>query len=295
MRQDRVGIAWGRHLDLCALIDRHCRPSQRSSLAKVIEVTFGEHARGTGRVRLSECREHCLARVEQIRRLWHAYNTGDGIALPIGPTLYAPDNPNQYGRAGCLGPVSSTFCPVLDRDRRACRVAPRLHLSASSRNGEERSKEGGSRSALKNPLSIYAAVVLLAGLALFRLYTVIGTTDTVRPIQLGRPALLLCAATWLRVQPRFAKWVIAAYFAVGAVKQAIVLPTFAGAALDVLRRPFSVGVAAWLAYALLGDADRGAGPIGNATHTGIRSSRHRRSSGNAEDGAEDRTGGPPAT
>jgi hypothetical protein len=104
---------------------------------------------------------------------------------------------------------------------------------------------------VKRPLTIYAAVVLLVGLGVSRLYTTLGIEGSFRLSQIILPVLMLSAALWLWVHPKSARWIVAAYFAAGAVKQAIVLPAFAGSGLDILRRPFSLGIAAWLAFTLL--------------------------------------------
>jgi hypothetical protein len=95
IRQSEVGLAWGRHLDLCHVIESEGDLTHRISLAKAIELTFGEKPaldRPAARVAGEERARRCTAMAEQILRLWSAYHDGDGIALYGTRTLFHPEN-----------------------------------------------------------------------------------------------------------------------------------------------------------------------------------------------------------
>jgi hypothetical protein len=103
---------------------------------------------------------------------------------------------------------------------------------------------------VKRPLQDYAAIALLIGLGVSRLWTTTGTASSFRAVQFIQPALMLSGAVWMGIHPKSARWVVGAYFAAGAIKQVIVFPSFAGSTLDLIRRPFSMSIAAWLAWTL---------------------------------------------
>jgi hypothetical protein len=95
IRQDHVGMSWGTHIDLCDIIMREGDLTHRISLAKAIELSFGEKPalnRPAGRISGAERIRRCATTVEQIQRLWTAFHTGDGIALYGTRTLFHPEN-----------------------------------------------------------------------------------------------------------------------------------------------------------------------------------------------------------
>src|SRR5581483_4078326 len=104
---------------------------------------------------------------------------------------------------------------------------------------------------MKRPLQIYVAITLLLGLGLSRLWMIIGAVSVLHAGQLAQPVLMLSGALWMMIHPRSARWVVGLYFAAGALKEAFVFPTFSGSTMDLIRRPFSMVVAAWLAWTLL--------------------------------------------
>jgi hypothetical protein len=95
IRQSQVGLAWGTHTDLCDVIESEGDLTHRISLAKAIELTFGEKVglcRQAGRVPSEERVRRCNANAKQILGLWSAYHEGDGIALYGARTLFHPEN-----------------------------------------------------------------------------------------------------------------------------------------------------------------------------------------------------------
>lgn len=101
IERGHVSLAWGRHIDLCALIESERRLTHRISLAKAVKYTFGEEvrARPSGRSRKlapDERIQRANTSAGRIMRLWRAYRSGDGLSLQGGPTLFHPDNAQKY-------------------------------------------------------------------------------------------------------------------------------------------------------------------------------------------------------
>lgn len=96
-----VGLAWGRHIDLCALIESERRLTHRISLAQAIKYTFGEEvraepARRSRKLAPDDRIQRANTSASRIMRLWRAYWSGDGLSLQGGPTLFHPDNAQKY-------------------------------------------------------------------------------------------------------------------------------------------------------------------------------------------------------
>lgn len=99
IRREQVGLAWGRHIDLCAVIESERRLTHRISLAKAVQFTFGEEVqvRRPGRRTAADERiRRCDTAAAQIMRLWRAYHAGDGLSLQGGPTLFHAENPHRF-------------------------------------------------------------------------------------------------------------------------------------------------------------------------------------------------------
>jgi hypothetical protein len=101
---------------------------------------------------------------------------------------------------------------------------------------------------MKRPLQDYAAIALLIGLGVSRLWTTIGTVSSFRAVQFIQPVLMLSGALWMAIHPKSARWAVGIYFAAGAIRQATVFPAFSGSTWDLIRRPFSLSIAVWLAW-----------------------------------------------
>ena len=99
--REHVGLAWGRHIDLCAVIESERRLTHRISLAKAVKCTFGDDAGPPSPDRprkpaLGERIQRAHTAAERIMRLWRAYRSGDGLSLQGGPTLFHPGNAQKY-------------------------------------------------------------------------------------------------------------------------------------------------------------------------------------------------------
>ncbi|MES2692521.1 MAG: hypothetical protein V4773_03540 [Verrucomicrobiota bacterium] len=95
IRRDAVGLAWGTHIDLCAIIEAERRLTHRISLAKAIKLTFGEEVRERRALKKIAAEERIRrgrVTVDQVMKLWSAYRHGDGLSLQGGPVLFHPDN-----------------------------------------------------------------------------------------------------------------------------------------------------------------------------------------------------------
>lgn len=104
---------------------------------------------------------------------------------------------------------------------------------------------------MRRTFAVTSACVLLLGKSMALAYAALGTASTIHLRLLWQPLLFLAAAIWLYFHPKTARWVVGAFLAYATVKEAIVFPTFTGSSLDVIRRPFSMAVGAWLTWALL--------------------------------------------
>ena len=104
---------------------------------------------------------------------------------------------------------------------------------------------------MKRPLALYAAPVMLFGKSVALGSVLIGSAADHQLRLFGQPLLFLTGALWLYFQPKWARWIAGAFFLYAALRTCFVLPTFQGSTLDLVRRPFSLAVAAWFAYALL--------------------------------------------
>ena len=106
---------------------------------------------------------------------------------------------------------------------------------------------------MKRPLALYAAPVMLLGKSATLLGMHFAAADHFRGSMFVQPLVYCIAAVWLYFYPRSARWLVGTFFIYAALREAIVLPTFQGTALDLVRRPISFLVAVWFAYTLLGD------------------------------------------
>lgn len=102
---------------------------------------------------------------------------------------------------------------------------------------------------MKRGLVITAATVLLVAKGATLLYMRVGTSEPLRPVLLLPPGLYFGAAIWLWLQPRLARWAVGAFFLYATLREASVF--LQGTTWDVVRRSFSLPVAAWFAYAML--------------------------------------------
>jgi hypothetical protein len=82
-------------------------------------------------------------------------------------------------------------------------------------------------------------------------YLLFGSAVAYRPRMLVQPLLFLAAAVWLYLQPKWARWLVGAFFVYATFRECVVLPAFQGSTLDLIRRPFSLSMTAWFAWALL--------------------------------------------
>jgi hypothetical protein len=104
---------------------------------------------------------------------------------------------------------------------------------------------------MKRPLALYAAPAMLLGKSATLFGMLFATTEHYRPSMFVQPLVYGIAAVWLYFYPKSARWLVGAFFLYVALREAVVLPTFQGTTLDLVRRPFSFVVAVWFAYALL--------------------------------------------
>jgi hypothetical protein len=104
---------------------------------------------------------------------------------------------------------------------------------------------------MKRPLVLYVAPIMLFAKSATLSYMLFGSAAAYRPRMFLQPLLFLAAAVWLYVQPKWARWLVGAFFVYATFRECTVLPTFQGSTLDLIRRPFSLAMAAWFAWALL--------------------------------------------
>jgi hypothetical protein len=104
---------------------------------------------------------------------------------------------------------------------------------------------------MKRPLALYAASAMLLAKGVMLFVMAFSAAPVFRLSLLTKPGIYATAAVWLYLQPKWARWFVGAFFFYAALRQAVVLPTFSGTTLDLVRRPFSLAMAAWFAYALL--------------------------------------------
>jgi hypothetical protein len=79
------------------------------------------------------------------------------------------------------------------------------------------------------------------------------TAEHYRGSMFLQPMAYGIAAVWIFFYPRSASWLAGPFFLFVALHSAFVLPAFQGTNLDLVRRPISIVVAAWFAYALFVD------------------------------------------
>lgn len=92
-----VGISWGRHIDLCEVIEESRDFTVRVSLPKAIHLTLGERLklkRPYGKAKSQERMQRCRLMTKNIGRLWRAYHHGDGMVVAVGRPLFAVNNPH---------------------------------------------------------------------------------------------------------------------------------------------------------------------------------------------------------
>ena len=82
-------------------------------------------------------------------------------------------------------------------------------------------------------------------------YMLFGSEAAYRPRMFFQPTMFLVGAIWLYVQPKWARWLVGAFFAYATFRESSVLLAFQGSMMDLIRRPFSLSMAAWFAWALL--------------------------------------------
>ena len=82
-------------------------------------------------------------------------------------------------------------------------------------------------------------------------YMLFGSAAAYHPRMFFQPLIFLAGAAWLYTQPKWARWLVGAFFAYATFRECVVLPTFQGSTMDLIRRPFSLAMAAWFAWALL--------------------------------------------
>ena len=104
---------------------------------------------------------------------------------------------------------------------------------------------------MQRPLPVITASILLAAKSITLSYVAYGTGSAVHFSTLLQPLGFLSVALWLYLHPKTARWAVGAFFVFATFKQITVFPTFAGSTLDVIRRPFSMAIGAWLTWALL--------------------------------------------
>ena len=104
---------------------------------------------------------------------------------------------------------------------------------------------------MKRPLIHYVVPVMLLAKSATLFYVLVGSAAAYRPRMFLQPLLFLAGAVWLYVQPKWARWLVGAFFAYATFRESSVLLAFQGSTLDLIRRPFSLAMAAWFAWALL--------------------------------------------
>ena len=82
-------------------------------------------------------------------------------------------------------------------------------------------------------------------------YMLFGSEVAYRPRMFLQPLAFLGGAVWLYVQPKWARWLVGAFFVYVTFRECPVLLAFQGSTMDLIRRPFSLAMAAWFAWALL--------------------------------------------
>ena len=102
---------------------------------------------------------------------------------------------------------------------------------------------------MKRGLVIPVAAALLVAKGASLLYLRLSTAESLRPMLLLPPAMYFAAALWLWWQPHRARWPLGAFFLYATFREASVF--LQGTTWDIVRRSFSLPVAAWFAYALL--------------------------------------------
>jgi len=102
---------------------------------------------------------------------------------------------------------------------------------------------------MRRGLVIPAVAALLVAKGAALLCVRIGAVEPLRPVLLLPPVLYFAAATWLWWQPHVTRWALGAFFLYAAIRETSVF--LQGTTWDVVRRSFSLPVAAWFAYAML--------------------------------------------
>ena len=111
---------------------------------------------------------------------------------------------------------------------------------------------------MKRPLVLWAAPIMLLAKSATLFYMLFGSEAAYRPRMFFQPTMFLVGAVWLYVQPKWARWLVGAFFAYATFRESSVLLAFQGSMMDLIRRPFSLSMAAWFAWALLfGSRTRG--------------------------------------
>ena len=82
-------------------------------------------------------------------------------------------------------------------------------------------------------------------------YMLFGSEAAYRPRMFVQPLAFLAGAVWLYVQPKWARWLVGVFFVYATFRESSVLLAFQGSTLDLIRRPFSLAMAAWFAWTLL--------------------------------------------
>jgi len=108
---------------------------------------------------------------------------------------------------------------------------------------------------MKRPLILYVVPVMLLAKSTTLFYMLFGSEAAYRPRMFLQPTMFLVGAVWLYVQPKWARWLVGAFFAYATFRESSVLLAFQGSTMDLIRRPFSLSMAAWFAWALLIGSD----------------------------------------
>jgi hypothetical protein len=108
---------------------------------------------------------------------------------------------------------------------------------------------------MKRPLVLYVAPVMMLAKSATLFYMLFGSEAAYRPRMFFQPTMFLVGAVWLYVQPKWARWLVGAFFAYATFRESSVLLAFQGSTMDLFRRPFSLSMAAWFAWALLLGSD----------------------------------------
>ena len=104
---------------------------------------------------------------------------------------------------------------------------------------------------MKRPLVLYVVPVMLFAKSATLFYMLFGSEAAYRPRMFLQPLAFLAAAVWLYLRPKWARWLVGAFFVYATFRECAVLLAFQGSTLDLIRRPFSLAMAAWFAWALL--------------------------------------------